>query len=136
MFICSMLTLKTVLKNQSKYLTYSHMIFWVIHILIRHFGLYIFSYDNLSCAYYHMTFRLYLFSDDILNCTYSYILWLHIGLCILSDDTLGCIYSHILILHFGFSIFSYFKMTFWVLPILWNQVIYCLTISWYQWCYL
>jgi hypothetical protein len=85
----------------------------------------------------HVTMCVYwtIFSNDILGCTYSYILRWHIGLCILSDDTLGCIYSHILILHFGFSIFSYSKMTFWVVPILRNQVIYCLTISWYQWCY-
>ena len=45
MFICSMLTSKTVLKNPSKYLTYYHMTFWVVPILI--------------------------FSDDILGCTYS-----------------------------------------------------------------
>jgi hypothetical protein len=63
---------------QPKVSSYSHMTIWVVHIIIWHFGL-------------------YLFSDYILGCTYSYILRWHIGLCILSDDTLGCIYSHILI---------------------------------------
>jgi hypothetical protein len=99
MLICSMLTLKTVLKNQSKYLTYSH----------RTFGLYIFSYDNLSCAYYHMTFwvvhiliwqfELCILSYDILGCTYSHmtiwvvhIIW-HFGFYLFSDDILGCTYS-------------------------------------------
>jgi hypothetical protein len=92
MLICSMLTLKTVLKNQSKYLTYSH----------RTFGLYIFSYDNLSCAYYHMTFwvvhiLIWQFElcilYDILGFTYSEMTFWVVPILIFSDDILGCTYS-------------------------------------------
>ena len=90
--------------------TYSHLIFYVVHILI-------FTHNILGCVYSSINFEVYIFSSDILGCTYSQItFWvvhfffrLHFGLYILSEDILGCTYSHM-----TFWVVHFFQITCWV----------------------